>query len=72
MGRYRQHLPESFLEVSGDSFACMSLHARGKPLGVVYVDKGEKNLSAQDFASFKAVMQIANQSLKAVPSRAKV
>ncbi len=67
LARYRRHLPADLLAHAErvPAFACMSLFAGARPLGLVYVDPGEGGgLDARAYGCFKSLCALGNQALR--------
>jgi hypothetical protein len=70
--RYAPYLPAGFETLGTSDFACMSLFAGQRPIGVVYVDRQSgKSFGADRYACFKKICGLANQSMRASAAKAK-
>ncbi len=71
--RYEPHMPDAFNAASADTFACMSVFADQRPIGLVYVDQHNvKPFGADQYACFKTLCGVVNQSLRVAVAQAQM
>ncbi len=63
--RYAPHLPGAFKAACAESFACMSVFANDRPIGMVYADRHTADsFGAEHYTCFKTLCSLVNQSLR--------